>query len=256
MMQESSNPLNMIPDPYDGATFVFPETDCTEERKLFFRRINEIQAFLFITKLSLDEYNKNFKSLIPKMPFKEKTPIKIESVGGKSITMNASQIPNLTTEGINILTRQVFVMYYGSFETYLFQLFERTFPQIGIRENTLDSSIEILMRRKWDSKFQKMSEVFDLNFKAGFLMDHFSGFELNFEGKIFKNPLTFLDELAQIRHRIVHASSILDKDKLINLDMNAFHDFFAFFFLLTDFVDNLFATRFKYERVRINPATV
>ena len=76
---------------------------------------------------------------------------------------------------------------------------------------------------------------------------------MNFEGKKHKNPLHFLDELAQIRHRIVHASSILENDRLIFIHMNNFNTLFGFFFLLTDYVDNLFAKRFGYDRKMINP---
>ena len=50
----TQNPLGMKPDSYAGDFFVLPETNCTDERKLFFRRMNEIQALLYITKLSFD----------------------------------------------------------------------------------------------------------------------------------------------------------------------------------------------------------
>ena len=110
------------------------------------------------------------------------------------------------------------------------------------------------MGGKWDGKFNKMSENFGLGFKAGELNQHFSGFELNFEGKVYKNPLLFMDELAKVRHRIVHASSILDKDQLISVDLNVFHAFYGFYFLLTDFVDALFAKRFDYPRPEMNPS--
>ena len=73
-------------------------------------------------------------------------------------------------------------------------------------------------------------------------------------GKILKSPLTFLDELAKVRHRIVHASSILEKDQLISVDLDIFHGFYGFYFLLTDFVDSLFSKRFNYPRLEINPA--
>ena len=118
-------------------------------------------------------------------------------------------------KGVDILCRQVFIMLYGSIETYIFQLMERSFPGIGITENILDQSLEIMLRKKWDSKLCTMSDVFGLGYKAGELKDHFSNFEMNFAGKVFKNPLHFLDELAQIRHKIVHASSILEKGKYI-----------------------------------------
>ena len=37
--------------------------------------------------------------------------------------------------GTDILIRQIFVMFYGSFETYLFELMVRSYPKIGITTN-------------------------------------------------------------------------------------------------------------------------
>lgn len=166
----------------------------------------------------------------------------------------AGYILKLTGDGINVLTRQTYVMMYGSFETYLFQLFERSFALIGVSETeAMDQAIEILIGGKWHSKFKRMSNVFSLDFKAGDLNRHFAGFKLNFEGTLYKNPLLFKDELAKVRHRIVHASSILEKDQLISIGMNAFHGFYAVYFLLTEFVDSLFEKRFGYQRSEIKP---
>ncbi|MCX5718162.1 MAG: hypothetical protein NTW44_07680 [Nitrospirae bacterium] len=255
MTSNSDNPLNMVPDPFAGNTFVLSETECTDERKLFFRRMNEIHALLYITKISFDVCKERYeKDIIPKLPFKAETPIKIEMNGGNSIVMPAARIIEITKNGINLLTRQAFVMFYGSFETYLFQLFEKSFPLVCITDNILDKSRDILMRKKWDGKFCKMNEVFKVDYKANDLMNKFNSFEMDFEDKKHKNPLNFLDELAQVRHRIVHSSSILENNKLISIDMNIFHGFFYFFFLLTDYVDSLFAKKFAYTRQSLNPS--
>ena len=257
MSSNSQNPLNMVRDPFAGDTFVLPETECTFERRLFFKRMNEIQALLYVTKLSFDVCKKNYEeNIIPKLPFKEKTPMKLEMSGGNFVSMPAKSIIELTTNGINIFTRQAFVMFYGSFETYLYKLFERSFQTVGMEkaEEILDKSRDILMLKKWDGKFCKINEVFDIGYKASELINYFSNFEMDFDGRKHNNPLNFLDELAQVRHRIVHASSILEKDKMIFIDMNIFHGLLGFFFLFTDYIDSLFARKFGYTRQKINPA--
>ena len=254
MSEQSKNPVGMVSAPYDGVGFVFPETLCTRERRYFFKRLNEIHALLYITKHSYDETKKLYQSRIPKLTYMENTPIKLELSTGSSTIFPAKTILKYAGDGINILTRQAFIMFYGSFETYLFQLFERSFQNIGIEDDILERSIEILMGGKWDTKFNKMSSCFDLGFKAGSLNSHFTGFGLNFNGEILKSPLTFLDELANVRHRIVHASSILEKDQLISVEMDIFHGFYGFYFLLTDFVDNLFSNKFDYPRHKVNSA--
>jgi hypothetical protein len=255
MTATPDNPLSMVPDPFVGNTFVLSKTDCTEERKQFFRRMNEIQAFLFITKHSFDVCREKYeRNIIPTLPLKANTSIKLEMNGGNFIVLPASRIIEMTTNGINLLTRQAFVMFYGSFETYLFQLFERSLPLVGVTGNILDESRDILMLKKWDGKFCKMNEVFGINYKASDLINHFKTFEMDFQGEKHRNPLTFLDEIAQVRHRIVHASSLLENDKLIFIDMNIFHGFFGFFFLLTDYIDERFASKFGVARTITNPA--
>jgi hypothetical protein len=255
MKKEPGNPLGMVPDPISGQAFVFPVTECTLERRLFFKRANEIHALLFITKHAYDETGNIYQQRIQQLPKKENTPIKIELQTGQSLMFPARAILSLTRDGISVLTRQAFIMLYGSFETYLFQLVERSLALMeGAPDDILDRSIELLMGGKWDTKFNRMSKVFGLDFKAGDLNQRFSGFELNFEGRLYKNPLLFLDELAKVRHRIVHASSILEKDQLISVGIEVFHGLYSVYFLLTDFTDFLFAKRFGYPRSEVNPA--
>mgnify|MGYP003412090900 CR=1 FL=1 len=253
MSSSSQNPLNMKPDPFDGKSFILPETECTEERKLFFKRMNEIQTLLFTTKHSYDICGKEYRNLIPNLPSKETTPIKFEINACNFIIVPASQILKLTTNGIGILTRQAFIMFYGSFETYLFQLCERSFPLVGVNDNILDKSREILSGKPWDGKFCGLSEIFSLGYKDSELSSRFKNFEMVFEEQKIKKPLQLLDALAQVRHRIVHASSILETGNLIFINIDMFHSLFGFFFLLTDYVDNLFAKKFNYSRLKINP---
>ena len=58
------NPLGMISDPYAGDTFVLPETLCTDQRRLWFRRSNEIIGFLMITEFALKESKSRYEQLI------------------------------------------------------------------------------------------------------------------------------------------------------------------------------------------------
>jgi hypothetical protein len=248
------NPLGMIPDPYAGDTFVFPATPCSDQRRLWFRRCNEIMGFLNLTEMALVETRSKYESLIAPGKLGPDTPLKIGFSDGRSIMLPAQTLINRCIGGVDILRRQVFVMLYGSLETFLFDLIARSFTEIGITENILDLSLEIMMKKKWDGRFCKMRDLFELPYEAGDMMNHFKGFQMEFEGKVLKNPISFLDELAQIRHRIIHASSILEGDKLIFVNADIFHAYCAFCALLTDYIDGLFAKRFAYTRVEVDPA--
>lgn len=63
-----------------------------------------------------------------------------------------------------------------------------------------------------------------------------------------------MDEIAKVRHRIVHASSILENDKMIYVDVDILPVFVGFYNHLTDYIDKMFATRFGYLRTVLNPA--
>ena len=256
MSIDQKNPLNMITDPYAGDTFIFPETLCTEQRRQWFRRANEIFGFLMTTEFALKECRAKYDNIVSQKKLKPGTPFKLESFDGRSVITPVKTFLDQFGKDVDVLCRQVFLMYHGSLETYLFELLERSFPEIGITENILESSLQIMMGSNWDGKFCKMRDVLGLNYKANDIKNYFSSFEMNFEGKIFRNPLLFMDELTKIRHKIVHASSILEKGKLIFINAEVFHAHYAFCVLLTGYIDNLFVKKFGYKQVKVYPGKV
>jgi len=254
MADKSKNPIGMVRDPFAGDGFVLPDTLCTDERKALFRRDKEIMKFLTIADLALKECKNKYEQLLSENNLKPDTPLKFGFSDGRSTIMPVRSYLDGCNEGVEFLCRQVFVMLYGSWETYLFEILERSFPQIGISENILEHSLKILMKGNWDGKFCKMQNTLGLSYKAGDLIKHFKGFEMTLEGKLFKNPFHFLDELAQIRHKIVHGSSMLDNGKPIYINAQVFPAYFSFFTLLTEYVDKLFSEKFNYTQLKINPA--
>jgi hypothetical protein len=254
MTGNSKNPLGMVRDPYAGDGFILPDTLCTEQRKAFFRRAKEILKFLTISDLALKDCKNKYEQLLSNNKLKSDTPLKFGFSDGRSTIMPVHSFLSGCNEGVEFLCRQVFVMLYGSWETYLFEILERSFPQIGISENILENSLKILMKGNWDGKFCKMQNILGIAYKASDLVNHFTGFEMNFGGTVFKNPFHFLDELSQIRHRIIHASSMLDNGMPISINAQMFPAYLSYFALLTEYVDKLFSEKFRYAQVKINPA--
>lgn len=250
-MKNKKDPFSLTPDPFTGETFVLSEILCTQERRLWVRRTNEILAFLNIGVLALRTTKKKFAGLASK----KETPLQIKSFDGMGVILPSESVAGHCQEGIEVLTRQVFVMMYGSWETFLFQLFDKAFSELGVTEGVLDRSIEILMKKKWDGKFNKMGDVFGVDYRAGNLIEHFKGFGMKSQYKKYTNPLEFLDYLAQIRHRIVHASSILESGDPLFINLKMFPGYMAFSYRLTDYVDELFAQRFGFPRVNVDPGT-
>ncbi|MEW6264111.1 MAG: hypothetical protein AB1641_13640 [Thermodesulfobacteriota bacterium] len=254
MTGKPKNPLGMIRDPYAGDSFILPDTPCTDQRRAFLRRAKDIFKFLTISELSLKECKTKYEQLLLKKQLRPDTPLRLGFSDGRSTIMPVSSFLNGCNEGVEFLFRQVFVMIYGIWETFLFEILEKSFPQIGISENIVEQSLKILMKGNWDGKFCKMQSTLGIEYKATDLVNHFKDFEMIFGGTIFNNPFNFLDELAQFRHRIVHASSMLDNGKPIFINAQVLPGFLSFFALLTEYVDRLFSERFGYTQTRINPA--
>lgn len=237
MAAEKGNPLGMIKDPYAGDGFVLPDTLCTGERRIFFRRVKEIISFLTITELALKECKTKYETLLSNKGLQSNTPLKFDSSDGRSTIMPVGKFLAGCNEGVEFLCRQVFVMLYGSWETYLFELLERSLPKANISENVLEESLRIMMKGNWDGKFCRMRDLLGIEYKAGELAQAFLGFEMNFGGKVYINPFDFLDALSQVRHRIVHASSILKNNKPIFINAKIFPAYFMFLSRLTEYVD-------------------
>jgi hypothetical protein len=254
MNADEHNPLRLVPDPYAGDTYILPEALCSDQRRQWFRRSNEIMGFLTLVEFSLKDSKSRYEQLIIQGELNPDTPFKIAYSDGRSMIFPTHTFLKQCGNGVNILCRQVFIMLYDSLETFLFELLERSLREIGVTDNILEVSLNIMMRKNWNGKLCKLRDIFGLSYGATNMINYFGGFQMEFEGKTFKNPLIFLDELAQIRHKIVHASSILEGGKLIFENAQVFHSYYGFCALFTDYVDGLFAGKFAYPRVKINPA--
>jgi len=92
MESENKNPLKMVADPYSGDTFVLPETFCTDERRLWFRRTNEIIAFLMTTELAIKEAKLRYQQILSQKKLKLDTPMKIKSSDGRSLVCPAQTL--------------------------------------------------------------------------------------------------------------------------------------------------------------------
>jgi hypothetical protein len=244
-------PLAFVPDPFAKDSFTLPKMLCTPARESFTKRTQEILAFSLITEASLDRCEEFFREQIAVPKAETKADILYEiksSLGHYSVTLTASGVRRRAEDAVRILRRQVFVMLYGSFETYLHQIFECAFTDLDTKEDSLDAFRILLMKKKWDGKFCSMRHVFGVDYKSSDLMRHFRDFEMRFGNQGYKDPLRFLDRLAQVRHKIVHASSILSDSELVRIGGEVFLPMFAFYILLTDYVDDLFSKKFGFPR--------
>lgn len=249
------DPLGMKPDPYAGDSFVLSESPCTDHRRFWLKRSNEIIGFFIIGQNAFHECEKLFTSY-PSQNNKISinTPFKLSLHSGHSIVAPLHRVIKQLQEGKGTLSNQIFVMLYGSFEAYLFDIIERSYREIGKNENLFELSLEIMMRKNWDGKFCKLRDVFRINYRSSELRNHFKGFKMEFNNSDIGDPLSFLDKLAQIRHKIVHTVNIMQSGEKIFIKQEMIFPYYAFFYLLTDYIDLMFSRTFGYERIITNPA--
>ncbi|MCR4322094.1 MAG: hypothetical protein NUV74_17385 [Candidatus Brocadiaceae bacterium] len=126
MDTDHQNPLGMIPDPYAGDSFVLPETLCSDQRRLWFRRSNEIIGFLTLTELALKESRLRYEQAVAQGKLKPDTPLKIESSDGRSMILPTHTFLKQCGNGVDILCRQVFIM--GIFTFLLRSILARLLP--------------------------------------------------------------------------------------------------------------------------------
>ena len=60
MSSNDRNPLNMVRDPFAGDSRVLHPIECTDERRSFIKRFNEILAFLYTSLDALTRYRAYF----------------------------------------------------------------------------------------------------------------------------------------------------------------------------------------------------
>ena len=265
--RDANNPLKMVKDPLCGDVLVLGDSFCTVQRRQWFRRSNEILAFQMVAVYALKECDRDISERIPQLPHKDATPLAID-MNGHRIEAPARRIVQAAKGGVDVVARQVFAMSYGSFETYLLQLMTQSFPLVGREHDVSDESVKMLIGKSWRSKFAKMDSTLGLGHKDGELVAHFAGFNMRCLRSDFKHPLDFMSRIGEIRHRIVHASSIIDADftekyphtramqgKSVGIKLDTNHEMYAFYALLTDYIDDLFARRFGFDRQLVNPAT-
>jgi hypothetical protein len=203
---------------------------------------------------ALNEFATKYRNQFSKIGISTETPIKFDFTDGRSLIMPVNRFLKICHEGIEVLCRQGFIMLYGSLETYFFELLEKSFQRIGVNQNILDRSINIMMTKQWDGKLCKMRDTFSIEYRCSDLMNKFKSFSMQIDETKYLKPLIFLDQLVYIRHRIIHASSIMEKGTLLFININRLREFYAFCALLTEYIDKIFSKKFGYSQTMINPA--
>ena len=264
---KNPNPLGMkrhaLGDLDDGI-FVLPAQLATGRRREYFERGQRILAAYMTVATHSGKGQKTFQFEVQNQGLSPTTPIRVE-INGTTFETTVRRLEMEFARAGGELTRQFFVAFYGNFEAFLS---DHVLAAYVATKNTEPerNTISLMMGRRWPGKLDRISQEFGLGLRATELRRLYEEFEMEFFSQSFDDPVTFLDSVADLRHRIVHSSGrvdqpLLDKypkcdlqlGQLIELPFNLPAYLWLFFVPLSEELDRLFAEQFNWTRTEVQP---
>ena len=256
---KNDNPFNMEELTQYGG-FVLGEALCTERRKDFLLRGNNIlTSFTIIANLSNFGYQYINKQDIPNER-RMRLTIGKRFIQCKNITLKDMYIPSLKQ-----LANQTFVSIYGNFEAYLIDILIDALERLG-ESNPQQESMKILAMRGWEGKIDSIGQKLNIKVGKGKFREKFKDIPMEIEGKACSDAISFLQNIADVRHLIVHTAGRVDarlaknypdanlkEGDEIAIPVELAFDLHIFLVSFTEIFDKAFSERFKWEQKVIHP---
>ena len=262
----AGNPLGMRQLP-DGGPFVLPRTLATARRQEFLQRANSILGFYVALTITANEGKKVIDAHERSGKFVDATLMRLPfEARGTVAQFNYGALKRFHATAGTTLTNQVFLMLYGNFEAFLSDLVLDALSELGDSADPEQEAIYLMMARKWPGKFDKMTQRLKVKLGKRVLVRHFSGIDMGFLGKATNDPRVYLQMMADLRHRLVHAGSRANRKFVarypesglkagdsINVPFGLPLELQLIFTHLSEAVDEAFANRFGWERTMVAP---
>ena len=267
--REPDNPLGMIQLP-DGGPFVLPKTLATGRRQEFMQRANSILGFYIALTITASEGKKVIDAHEKSGAFVDATTMRLPfETRGTVAQFNYGALKLFHARAGATLTNQVFLMLYGNFEAFLSDLVLDALSELGDSPDPDQEAIELMTARKWPGKFDKMTQRLKVKLGKRVFVRDFSGIEVGFLGEATNDPRVYLQMMAYLRHRLVHAGSKANRQFVarypksglksgdpINLPLGLPLELQLIFTHLSATVDKAFAKQFGWERTMVAPESV
>lgn len=267
--REPDNPLGMIQLP-DGGPFVLPRTLATGRRQEFMQRANSILGFYIALTITASEGKKVIDAHEKSGAFVDTTTMRLPfETRGMVAQFNFGAFKLFHARAGATLTNQVFLMLYGNFEAFLTDLVFDALSELGGSPDPEQEAINLMMAKNWPGKFDKMTQRLKVKLGKRVLVRHFSGIDMGFLGEATDDPRAYLQMMAHLRHRLVHAGSRANRQFVarypksglkagdpINLPLGLPLELGLIFTHLSEAVDEAFANRFGWERMMVAPESI
>lgn len=244
--------------------YILPPQRCSLRRREFFLRANRILGS-YTTLAIYSDFGRQWGEFQAKKGvFGDKTPMRF-TINERTMQTSYRKFKEIYQKALPQLTNYIFLMIYGNFESFFADLvidglLEQNHP------NPKEETIRLMMATKWVGKIDRISQKFGLDLGKRARDEHFQELHMEITGNVYKDPIEFLQKMADIRHRLVHYSGQVDalliKDvpnyglsvgDLIELPGQLPYDVNNYFVMLTEMIDEAFSNQFGWSRVLIPP---
>lgn len=253
----------------DGGPFVLPPTPATARRQEFLQRANSILGFYAALTITASEGKKVIDAHEQSGERVDGTTMRLP-FGGRGIAQfNYGAFKRFHASAGATLTNQVFLMLYGNFEAFLSDLVLDALSQLGDSQDPEQEVIDLMMSAKWPGKLDRMAQRLKVKLGKRMLVRHFSGIDMGFLGEATDDPRVYLQMMADLRHRLVHAGSKanqlfaarypksgLNAGDRINLPIGLPLELQLWLAHLSEAIDGAFASRFGWERAMVAPESL
>lgn len=259
-----ANPLGMQWDNGLG-TYILPAQDCTEHRREFLRRGNQILSS-YMGLLGLAQLGRgSMGSVAAASGLDDQTPIKIGLGNGQEMNVRLGRLRGSWQNLVDQLTSQVLVTLYGSLEAYVYDVAAAGLRERGRPASTQDL-LDLLGQRQWPGKIDRLQQELGPKLGSGARRAHFTGLQMDLNGVTYSDPAEFLEQIARLRHRLVHYLGRVDQEYAnthpgVPLKVGEVLRFpseypallHCFLVHFTDFVDKAFAAEFGWTQTKEKP---
>lgn len=254
-----NNPFRMKEIAPEGP-YILGDELCTERRKDFLLRGNNILAsYTNIATFS----NMGFEQ-INKLRLNGDTPMRL-TLGRRLIQCKHTTLINMYPKSLKQLANQTLTSIYGNFEAYIIDILIDAFDRMGA-DNPQQESLKMLSMKGWEGKIDSIGQKLGVSIGKKQFQEKFKGIPMEFEGQACANSILFLQNIADVRHLIVHSAGRIDR-RLANsyphvnlregdeiaVPVELPFDLHMFLIAFSDVFDRAFADKFNWERRVVQP---
>jgi len=257
-----NNPFKMKEMSPEGP-YILGDEQCTDIKIEYLRRGNTILAsyatVATMSNIGLQRVKEQIKD--------EETPMRL-TLGSRLIQCKFRTLNYLFPIVTRQLTNQGIIIVYGNFEAYLVDILISAFQELKI-ENPEQETLNMLAARGWEGKIDHIGQKLKVNIGKRQFLEKFKDIPLDFQGTLCKDPIIFLQKVADVRHLIAHSSGRISEGlakaypgaglktgDVIQLPVELPFDLHIFLVAFTDVFDKAFSEKYGWERKTVSPESL